>query len=152
MMPSDYTFTYQDFSCEVALLEGAEITEFEENSDYTLCYVRKEKLFMARFYARNREHKAETLSDYVSVNPSYGYISAKIKNVEISTYTNEGVLEKETQQGIGLISGFLDERIFTSKEMVQAAIYFLIDILGDVGYHYNISMVKTVNFVEYNGE
>ncbi len=151
-MTFDHTFTYQDFSCEVALLEGAEKTEFEENSDYTLCYVRKEKQFMARFYARNREHEAEKISDYVVVNPSYGYLSANIKTAEISHYTTEGVLERQYEKGGGLISGFLDERVFTSKEMVQAAIYFLIDTLGDVGYYYNISMVKTVNFVEHNGE
>ncbi len=152
MIPSDYTFTYQDFSCEVALLEGAEMTEFEENSDYTLCYVRKEKLFMARFYARNREHKAEKIADYVSVSPSYGYLSAKIKTVETANYTNEGVLEKEYQQGGGLVSGFLDERVFTSKEMVSAAVNFVMDIVGDSGYYYNISLVKATDFVEHNGE
>jgi hypothetical protein len=30
MMTFDHTFTYQDFSCEVALLEGAEMVESEE--------------------------------------------------------------------------------------------------------------------------
>jgi hypothetical protein len=148
----DYTFTYQDFSCEVALLEGAEMTEFEENNDYTRGYVRKEKLFMARFYARQREHKAEKIGDYVAVSPSYGYISAKIKTAEISHYTQEGVLERQYEQGGGLISGFLDERVFTSKEMVSAAVNFLIDMVGDVGYYYHISLVKTTDFVEYNGE
>jgi hypothetical protein len=152
MKDFDHIFSYQDFSCEVAILESAETTESEEDSEYTTFQTRTEKLYMARFYARNKEHRAEKISDFVSVTPSYGYISIKVKTVEISTYNQESVLIAQKKQGGGLISGFLDERIFTSKEMVQAAIYFLIDIIGDVGYYYNISLVKTADFVEYNGE
>lgn len=151
-MTLEHTFTYQDFSCEVALLEGAEVVEYEENSDYTVCYARKEKLRMVRFYARNKEQKGETIGNYVYVNPSYGYISIKDKTVKISNYTQEGVLESQHQESGGLISGFLDERVFTSEEMVKAAVYFLIDLIGDNGYYYNLSLVKTVSFVEYNGE
>jgi hypothetical protein len=152
MMTLDRTFTYQNFSCEVALLEGEEVIENEENIDYTICYARKEKLFMARFYARSKERKVERMRDYVYVNPSYGYISIKIKTVEISNYTQEGVLENQQQESVSLVSGFLDERVFTSEEMVKVAVYFLIDLIGDNGYYYNLSLVKTVSFVEYNGE
>lgn len=150
-MMFEHTFTYQDFSCEVTLLESEEVADYEENSEYTTFHTRTEKSYIARFYARSQEHEVEKMSDYVSVRPSYGYISLKVKTVEISTYDHDNVLQTQYKEG-GLISGFLDERIFTSKEMVQAAVYFLIDMVGDVGYYYNISMVKTSNFVEYNGE
>lgn len=58
-------------------------------------------------------------------------------------------------QNSSLLSGFLDESIFSSDDLVEAAIEFIEDlspIAKDVCIPHHVDRVKLTNYVEYNGE
>jgi hypothetical protein len=92
---------------------------------------------MVRFYESSQEQSEEEICDFVIVSPSYGYLLFKAKG------------------GTGLLSGFLDESIFSSNDLVEAAIDFLENlspIAKEVCIPHHVNRVKLTSYVEYNGE
>ncbi len=92
---------------------------------------------LVRFYDSSKEQSDDEICNLVIVNPGYGYILLK----------NKG--------DAALLSGFLDENIFSSDELVHAVIDFLeklSPVSGDVYTPYHIDRVKLTSYVEYNGE
>ena len=61
---------------------------------------------IVRFYDSYQEQSEEEIRDLVIVSPGYGYLLFKAKGE------------------VGLLSGFLDESIFFSDDLVEAAIDF----------------------------
>ncbi len=96
-----------------------------------------EKSFIIKFFNREREHKAHEIIDYVFVDPGFGYICLKFKGED------------------ALLSGFLDERIFTDDSIIKAAIRYVESLspFSDLAYiPHNIMKIKCTGSVEYNGE
>ncbi|WP_127529273.1 hypothetical protein [Paenibacillus kobensis] len=90
-----------------------------------------------RFYDRTKEQNEDDIINLVMVDPGYGYLCLKLKG--------EGAL----------LSGFLDEGIFTSKEMVDAAINHIEDLIPQAKntyMPYHVVLFKKASYVEYNGE
>ncbi|MBL4934758.1 hypothetical protein JK636_03180 [Clostridium sp. YIM B02515] len=92
---------------------------------------------MVRFYDSSREQEEDQIVNLVIVDPGYGYLLLKIKGDS------------------GLLSGFLDENVFSTDELVNAAIDFL-ESLSLTAKHvcipHHVDRVKLTSFVEYNGE
>ena len=89
-----------------------------------------------RFYDAQREYTEEQIVNCVIVDSGYGFLCLKIKGED------------------GLVSGYLNKSVFSSEDMVDAAIDFLEEIsLVTWGYTpYHIDLVQFVDYVEYNGE
>lgn len=90
-----------------------------------------------RFYDGARVQSQEEIVNLVFVDPGYGYMCLMIKGDS------------------ALLSGYLDEAIFDSEEMVDAAIQFVEDFTPEVKnvyMPYHIARVKKTGYVEYNGE
>ncbi len=90
-----------------------------------------------RFYDKEKEHSEEQIHDLVIVEPGYGYICLKFKGVE------------------GLLSGFLDETIFLTDEIICKAVEFVENLSPKSSSAYiphHIRRVRLTSYVEYNGE
>lgn len=90
-----------------------------------------------RFYDGSRIQTEEEIVNLVIVDPGYGYLCLMMKG------------------NSALLSGYLDEAIFHSKEMVDAAIQFVEETTPEVRnvyMPYHIARVKKASYVEYNGE
>ncbi|MNI54970.1 hypothetical protein D3C73_1098930 [compost metagenome] len=73
----------------------------------------------------------------VVLDSSFGYLYLKFKG------------------DAALLSGYLNEIIFSSDEMVDAAIEFVVELAPqskNLYMPYHISRVRETSFVEYNGE
>jgi len=92
---------------------------------------------IVRFYDSYQEQSEEEIRDLVIVSPGYGYLLFKAKGE------------------VGLLSGFLDESIFFSDDLVEAAIEFIEKlslIAKNVCIPHHVDRVKLTSYVEYNGE
>ncbi|MFT8352497.1 hypothetical protein [Clostridium saccharoperbutylacetonicum] len=92
---------------------------------------------VVRFYDSSKEQNEEEICNFVIVNPGYGYLIFKAKGES------------------GLLSGFLDESVFSSDDLVEASIDFiesLSPIAKEMYIPHHIDRVKLTSFVEYNGE
>ncbi|WP_143152504.1 hypothetical protein [Clostridium cavendishii] len=90
-----------------------------------------------RFYDSTNEQNEDEITNLVIVDPGYGYLLLKSKG------------------DAALLSGFLDEAVFSSDELVDAAINFLESLSSvsvDVYTPYHVDRVKLTSYVEYNGE
>ncbi|GIO31787.1 MULTISPECIES: hypothetical protein [Paenibacillus] len=93
---------------------------------------------LVRFYDGSKEQEESEIINLVFVDPGYGYLLVK----------NKG-------ENSALLSGFLDEDVFSTDEIVDAAISFienLSPILKNKYMPYHIKRFKKTSFVEYNGE
>ena len=98
---------------------------------------RKNQDLLIRFYNKSTEQDEDEIVNLVIVDPGYGYLLLKTKG--------DG----------GLLSGYLDENIFSSDELVDAAIEFiqsLTPLSKSIYIPYHVNLVKTTSFIEYNGE
>jgi hypothetical protein len=96
----------------------------------------KDQDLIVRFFDRVKEQE-EDIINLVFVDPGYGYMCVKYKG------------------DAALISGFLDEDVFVSDDMVDAAIEFIEELSAQVKYcyaPYHISLFKQTRFNGYNGE
>lgn len=92
---------------------------------------------VVRFYDKEKEHSEEQINNLVIVDPGYGYICLKFKGADC------------------LLSGFLDETIFLTEDMVYKAIEFVENLSpksNDAFVPYHVSRVRLTSYVEYNGE
>lgn len=92
---------------------------------------------IVRFYDGSREPAEEEIVDLVIADPGYGYIILKYKG------------------DAALLSGFLNESVFASDEMVEAAIDYVERLSPhsqSVYMPYHVSRFKPTSYVEYNGE
>ena len=92
---------------------------------------------LLRFYDGTKEQIVEEIVNLVIVDSGYGFLCLKVKGED------------------GLISGYLNRDVFTSDDMVYAAVEFLKNLFpkftgGYVPYH--IDRVQFVDCIEYNGE
>ena len=93
--------------------------------------------FIVKFFNQEKEHEESEIKDYVLVDPGFGYICLKYKGED------------------ALLSGFLDETIFNTEEIIDMAIDFVESLSPKSGRAYiphNIMKVKFTGSVEYNGE
>ena len=99
-------------------------------------YMLNDKSFIVKFFDKEKEHSEKKICDYVWVEPGYGYICLKYKGKD------------------ALLSGFLDEGIFTDS-MIYAAIDFVESLspyAHDAYIPHNVMKVKISGSIEYNGE
>jgi hypothetical protein len=92
---------------------------------------------LVKFFDSSKEQLEEEIVNLVIVDPGYGYLFLKFKG--------DGAL----------LGGFLDEDVFSSDELVDAAIDFLkrLSPLSNKCYvPHHVERVKRTSFVEYNGE
>ncbi len=92
---------------------------------------------VVRFFDQSKEYKTEEIINLVLVDSGFGYLMLKFKGDD------------------GLLSGFLDERVFATEEAVYAAIEFIENLspLSENAYiPFHINRIKLTSFVEYNGE
>ncbi|WP_272039133.1 hypothetical protein [Paenibacillus sp. JJ-100] len=97
----------------------------------------KDQDLIVRFFDSAKEQKEDEIINLVFVDPGYGYLCVKYKG------------------DAALISGFLDENIFVSDDLVDAAIEFIEELSPQVKHcyaPYHISRFKQTRFNEYNGE
>ncbi|WP_099192374.1 hypothetical protein [Tepidibacter mesophilus] len=97
----------------------------------------REHDILVRFYDSSREQNEDETVNLVIVDPGYGYLLMKFKG--------DG----------GLLSGYLDETVFSSDELVYAAIEFLESLSPlseEVYLPHHVDRVKLTSYVEYNGE
>ncbi|MNE36203.1 hypothetical protein D3C76_911230 [compost metagenome] len=97
----------------------------------------KDQDVMVRFYDALREPKEEDIVNLVVVDSGFGYLYLKFKG------------------DAALLSGYLNEVIFSSDEMVDAAIEYVVELAPqskNLYMPYHISRVRETSFVEYNGE
>jgi len=107
-----------------------------ENFSCDVDIFRNDDNMVIRFYDASGEHTAEQMVNTVIADSGYGFLCFKRKGDD------------------GLVSGFLCGDIFSSDEIIEAAIEFSgrlsSDSWGYVPHH--VDRVKIVNYVEYNGE
>ena len=99
---------------------------------------RNETDLVIKFYDKSKEHAEEQICNLVIVDPGYGYINLKL-------------IGKDS----GLLSGFLDENIFTTDDMIEGAIDFVQSLSPEARNAYvphRVCKVKLTGYVEYNGE
>lgn len=93
---------------------------------------------IVRFYDSSKEQKVDEIVNLVIVDPGYGYLHLKYKGDDSA-----------------LLSGLLDEDVFKTDELVDAAINFIEYLSPDLKSRYvpyHIDRFKKTSFVEYNGE
>ncbi|MFS0870313.1 hypothetical protein [Paenibacillus xylanilyticus] len=98
---------------------------------------RRELDIVVRFYDGSREPAEEEIVNLVIADPGYGYLMLKFKG------------------DAALLSGFLDESVFASDEMVEAAIDFIEHLSPysqSVYMPYHVARFRQTSYVEYNGE
>jgi hypothetical protein len=92
---------------------------------------------LVKFFDASKEQKEEEIHDLVFVDPGFGYLFLK--------YKGDG----------GLLGGFLDEDVFSTDELVNAAINFLESLspMSNICYvPHHVERIKRTSYVEYNGE
>ncbi|GAA0741541.1 hypothetical protein [Clostridium oceanicum] len=97
----------------------------------------REQDILVRFYNSSKEQNEDEIDNLVIVHPGYGYLLLKFKG------------------DAGLLSGYLEETVFSSDELVDAAIEFLENLSplsGKVYLPHHVDRVKLTSYVEYNGE
>lgn len=93
---------------------------------------------LVRFYDGSKEQEEGEIINLVCVDPGYGYLLIK----------NKG-------ESSALLSGFLDEEVFSTDEIVDAAMSFTENLSPDSKNKYmpyHIERFKKTSFVECNGE
>jgi hypothetical protein len=91
---------------------------------------------MVRFYDSSIEQNEEQICNLVIVDPGYGVICLKFKGAG------------------GLLSGFLDESVF-SEAAVESAIEFVEKLSprrSDAYIPHHVRRFKATSYIEYNGE
>lgn len=91
---------------------------------------------LVRFYDSSTEQDEKQIVNLVIVEPGYGVICLKFKGKE------------------GLLSGFLDESVF-SEAAVDSAIDFVEKLSPRSGNAYiphHVRLFKATSYIEYNGE
>lgn len=93
--------------------------------------------YIVKFFDQSKDIPEERITNLVIADQGFGYIS---------------FIEKD--ESCGLLSGFLDFEIFSTKEMVENAVDFVSDILGhdDSFVPSHVEVVEKERFCEYNGE
>ncbi len=94
------------------------------------------KDLVVRFYDASKEQTEAQIVNCVIVDPGYGYISLKFKGED------------------ALLSGYLDERVFTD-EMIHVAIDFVEQLSPHSSAAYiphHVRKVAFTGYIEYNGE
>ncbi|MEK4512052.1 hypothetical protein [Paenibacillus sp. FSL K6-2524] len=97
----------------------------------------KDQDIVVRFYDGSREQTENEIVNLVIVDPGFGYLILKFKG------------------DAALLSGYLDEVVFRSDEMVEAAIQYIEGLATrstNIYMPYHIARIKETSFVEYNGE
>ncbi|MNI25588.1 hypothetical protein D3C73_792460 [compost metagenome] len=97
----------------------------------------KDQDIVVRFYDSSSEPQEEEIVNLVVVDPGFGYLYLKFKG------------------DAALLGGYLNEVIFSSNEMVDAAIQFIENLAPqskNLYMPYHILRVRETSFVEYNGE
>ena len=97
----------------------------------------KDQDLIIRFYDKSKEQEENEIINCVVVEPGFGYLCLKFKGED------------------GLLSGYLDENVFSSDVLVEAAIVFTENLspLSEGAYiPHHVDRVKRTTFVEYNGE
>ncbi len=92
---------------------------------------------VVRFYNKGNEQNEQQIRNLVIVDQGYGYLCLKFKGQD------------------GLLSGFLDENIFSTDEMISKAVEFVENLSPkskNAFIPHHISRVKFTSYVEYNGE
>lgn len=98
---------------------------------------RNENDLIVRFYDKSREQNEDEIVNLVVIEPGYGYMCLKFKG--------DG----------GLLSGFLDKKVFHNEKIVDAAIAFvesLSPLSIEVYLPHHIDLISRDSYVEYNGE
>ncbi len=92
---------------------------------------------IVKFFDQNKEHKYGQIINCVIVDPGFGYINFKLIG-----------------EGSALLSGFLDETVFNSNELINSAIDFVENITKaeDCYTPHHVCKIKINGYVEYNGE
>ena len=91
---------------------------------------------LVRFYDSSTEQNEEQIGQLVFVEPGYGVICLKFKGQD------------------GLLSGFLDESVF-SEAAVESAIDFVEKLSprsNEAYIPYHVRRFKVTSYIEYNGE
>ncbi|SLK12932.1 MULTISPECIES: hypothetical protein [unclassified Paenibacillus] len=97
----------------------------------------KDKDIIVRFYNSSKEQKEDDIINLVIVDPGFGYLCLKYKG------------------DAALLSGFLDEDVFTTDDYLDAAITFIENIsptTKTIYTPYHITRFKQTSYMEYNGE
>lgn len=97
----------------------------------------KDQDILLRFYDSSKEQKEEEIINLVIVDPGFGYLYLKFKGEA------------------ALLSGYLDENIFRSDEIVEAAINYIESLSPHSKNSYipnHVARFKKTSFAEYNGE
>ncbi|MGG4398919.1 hypothetical protein ABEW61_02235 [Paenibacillus amylolyticus] len=97
----------------------------------------KDNDIIIRFFDRSKEQAEADIINLVIVDPGYGYLCLKNKD------------------DAALLSGFLDEDVFSSDGHIDAAISLIEKIspaTKNMYTPYHITRFKQTSFVEYNGE
>lgn len=92
---------------------------------------------LVRFYDSCKEPEEDEIINCVIVDPGYGYLNLKYKGDS------------------ALLSGLLDENVFFSDELVEAAINYIENLSPNstsIYIPYHIARFKKTSYVEYNGE
>ena len=92
---------------------------------------------VVKFYDQAKEHREEQIVNLVIVDPGYGYISLKFIGQE------------------ALLSGYLEENIFSTDAIVNHAIEFVENLSprsAEACIPHRVFRVKLTSCVEYNGE
>ncbi|MCP3924215.1 MAG: hypothetical protein GY714_16675 [Desulfobacterales bacterium] len=98
---------------------------------------KKDHDLVIRFYNKKLEHEEKDICDLVIVDPGYGYLCLKFKGED------------------GLLSGYLDENVFSNDDIVNAAIDFVekLSPLSNAAYiPHHIDRIQKTSYIEYNGE
>jgi len=97
----------------------------------------KDNDIIVRFFDSSKEQEETEIINLVIVDPGYGYLCLKYKG------------------DAALLSGFLDEDVFSSDDLIDAAISFIENInptSKNIYTPYHIKRFKQTSFIEYNGE
>ncbi|RXZ77453.1 hypothetical protein EBB07_31310 [Paenibacillaceae bacterium] len=97
----------------------------------------KDNDIIVRFFDSAKEQEEADIINLVIVDPGYGYLCLKYKG------------------DAALLSGLLNEDVFSSDEHIDAAISF-VENLSPTSKNtytpYHIARIKQTSFIEYNGE
>ena len=97
----------------------------------------KENDIIIRFYDSSKEQEEADIVNLVIVDPGYGYLCLKYKG------------------DTALLSGFLNEDVFSTDDYIDAVISLIEDISPtnkNIYTPYHITRFKQTSYIEYNGE